>query len=124
MTDFLSLEDLLEVAAGVLSEVHIRDLGLLESASARPRTTVFGELAYPDFFTQGAALLHSLVRNHCLVDGNKRLAWAAMRVFLIMNGYRVVFDIDDAEQMVLAAARGELDVHAISSWIAEHAVEV
>ena len=70
-TDFLTLDDLLEVANGVLPEVGIRDMGLLESACARPQTTVFGDLAYPGLCEQAAALFHSLARNHALVDGNK-----------------------------------------------------
>ncbi len=89
MTDFLSLEDLLEIARGVLPEVQIRDIGLLESACGRPQTTVFGELAYPGLHDQAAALIHSLARNHPLVDGNKRLAWSGMKVFLHLNDVRL-----------------------------------
>lgn len=116
-TDFLSLADLLDIAAGILPTVEIRDAGLLESAAARPRTTILGQPAYEDISTQAAALLHSLVRNHCLVDGNKRLAWAAMRVFLALNGYDLRYDVDDAEHMVVSAAEGALDVAAIAGWI-------
>lgn len=116
-TEFLSLDDLLEIAAGVLPTVTVRDLGLLESAAARPKTTVFGELAYPTIVEQAAALLHSLARNHPLVDGNKRLAWSAMRVFLLMNKYNVDYEIDDAESMVLQVARGTTDVVGIAQWL-------
>ena len=63
--------------AAVGAEVMVHDVGLLESALGRPRATVFGDDAYPDLHTKAAALLHSLARNHALVDGNKRLAWAA-----------------------------------------------
>ena len=115
--DFLTLDDILEIAAGVLPSVDIRDIGLLESAVARPQTSVFGELAYPNIATQAGALLHSLARNHPLIDGNKRLAWSAMRVFLIMNGLEVEYDVDDAEQMVLDVAQGLLDVDGISAWL-------
>jgi death-on-curing protein len=59
---------------------------LLGSAVARPKTTVVGAEAYPDIHTKAAALLHSLCRNHALVDGNKRLAWTACQVFLGLNG--------------------------------------
>jgi death-on-curing protein len=76
--DYLSVEDLLEIAAGVLDDVAVRDPGLLAAAAARPMTTVFGHNAYPAFEEKVAALLHSLVRNHALVDGNKRLAWSAV----------------------------------------------
>jgi death-on-curing protein len=115
--DFLTLDDILEIASGVLPSVEVRDIGLLESAGARPQTSVFGELAYPNLAAQAGALLHSLARNHALIDGNERLAWSAMRVFLIMNGHEVEYDIGDAEQMVLNVAQGLLDVDGISSWL-------
>lgn len=79
--DYLSVDDLLEVAAGVLDEVRFRDAGLLASAAARPSTTIFGADAYPTFAEKAAALMHSPARNHTLVDGNKRLAWSVTRAF-------------------------------------------
>jgi death on curing protein len=118
--DFLTTRDLLDIAAGVLPAVQVRDAGLLESAAARPRITVFGDPAYPDLFYQAGALLHSLVR-HTLVDGNKRLAWSAARVFLLMNDVDLEYDVDDAEQLVLRAARGEDDVAVIASWLSARA---
>lgn len=90
-TDYLTVEDLLEVAAGVIGEVTIRDAGLLAAAAGRPQLTVYGDDAYPTFDEKAAALLHSLVRNHALVDGNKRLAWAATRVFCILNGHDLTY---------------------------------
>ncbi|MCW2544517.1 MAG: death-on-curing family protein [Frankiales bacterium] len=117
--DFLSSEDLLEIAAGVLDELLVRDLGLLESAAARPQTTVFGEDAYPTFAEQAAALMHSLARNHPLVDGNKRLAWAATRIFCLMNGRDLSLDVDRAEQLVLDVAQGALDVPSLSVKLRE-----
>jgi death on curing protein len=109
MTRYLSLDDLLriaDVAAGV--EVVVRDVGLLESALGRPRATVFGEDAYPDLHTKAAALLHSLVRNHALIDGNKRLGWAATAVFLGINGHRVSATDDEVVDLVVAVAADEL----------------
>ncbi len=114
--DFLTVEDLLEIAAGVLVDVAVRDAGLLAAAAGRPRATVFGADAYPTFEDKAAGLLHSLVRNHSLVDGNKRLAWAAARTFCILNGRDLTYTVDDAEQMMLAAAAGTLDVPDIASW--------
>jgi death-on-curing protein len=119
-TDFLTLEDLLEIARGVLPRVQVRDLGLLESACARPQTTVFGDLAYPELLDQAAALIHSLARNHPLVDGNKRLAWAGMKVFLILNDVELDYTVDAAESFVLQIARGELEVSDISVWLSMH----
>jgi death on curing protein len=119
-TDYLTVEDLLEVAAGVIGEVTIRDAGLLAAAAGRPQLTVYGDDAYPTFDEKAAALLHSLVRNHALVDGNKRLAWAATRVFCILNGHDLTYTVDDAEQLILAAAAGDLDVPHIARWIRDH----
>ena len=81
--DYLTVEDLLEIAAGVVDNVALRDAGLLATAAGRPQVTVFGADAYPTFDDKAAALLHSLVRNPSLVDRNKRLAWAATRVFCL-----------------------------------------
>lgn len=115
--DFLTVEDLLDIAAGVLEDVAVRDAGLLAAAAARPRVTVFGDDAYPTFEDKAAALLHSLVRNHALVDGNERLAWAAARVFHLLNGRELTYTVDEAERLMLQAAAGELDAPDIASWL-------
>lgn len=116
--DLLSVEDLLEIAAGILCEVTVTDLGLLAPAASRPAVTAFGNDAYPAFEDQAAALLHSLVRNHALLDGNSRLAWAATRVFCLLNGRALTHSVDEAEWLVVGAAVGRLDVPQIASWIA------
>jgi death-on-curing protein len=109
MTEFLELEDLLVVARYAMgAEPLVRDVGLLESALARPRATAFGQDAYPGLFLKAAALLHSLASNHALVDGNKRLAWLATYVLLGMNGQQVVTDQDSVVDLVVAVAAGEL----------------
>lgn len=118
--DYLSVEDLLEIAAGVIDHVVVRDAGLLAAAAARPRVTVFGEDAYPAFEDKSAALLHSLVRNHALVDGNKRLAWSAARIFCLLNGRDLTYTVDEAEDLMLSAASGQLDVPQIATWIVAH----
>lgn len=121
MTDFLRVEDLLRIADGIMPEVQVRDLGLLASAAHRPQTTVFGELAYPTLPEQAAALMHSVGRNHALVDGNKRLAWAAARAFCLMNGHDLrPSSVDAGEAFVLAVAAGGLDVSDIADWIPAH----
>jgi len=120
VTRYLSLDDLLTIAdAAVSEEMVVRDAGLLESALARPQSTVFGADAYPTLHTKAAALLHSLARNHALVDGNKRLAWAATAVFLGINGHRVVAGQDEVVDVVLAD--GSLDdveklAELLASW--------
>lgn len=105
---YLSLEDLLHVAERVLGEVQVRDLGLLASAAERPRTTVFGEDAYPSVLEKGAALLQSIVRNHPLIDGNKRLGLAALLGFLGVNGLRLTLDNDGAYDLVVDVATGDV----------------
>lgn len=118
--DYLSVEDLLEIAVGVIGEIAIRDRGLLASAAARPQSSAFGKSAYPTFAGKAAALMHSLARNHALLDGNKRLAWAATRGFCLLNGHDLAFTVDEAEQFVLAVARGELDVPDITTVLKRH----
>ena len=118
--DYLSVDDILEIAAGVLPAVAVRDVGLLASAAHRPATTDFGSDAYPDLETKAGALLDSLARNHPLVDGNKRLAWSATRIFCLLNGHELVYSVDDAEEMVVAVASGELDVPEIATWLRVH----
>jgi death-on-curing protein len=108
--EYLDLDDLLLIGRDAVGgEVVVRDYGLLESALARAQTTVFGADAYPDVPAKAAALLHSLARNHALVDGNKRLAWLATYVFLDINGCRVTATDDEVVAFVLAVAAGQLD---------------
>ena len=99
---------------------HVRDAGLLSSAIARPRTTVFGEDAYPDLATKAAALFESLVRNHPLLDGNKRLAVVLTWTFLLNNGFRLEHTEDDAYDFTIAAASGELTLQEIREWLSSH----
>ncbi len=105
-----------ELATG--GPVDVRDVGLLESALQRPRASVLGRDAYPDLLTKAAALLHSLARNHALVDGNKRLAWLATYVFLAKNGIEMDPDDDGAYEVVTAVATGALeDVEEIAAGL-------
>ena len=107
MTDYLTLDSLLQVAeAAIDGEAHVRDYGLLESAVARPRMTVFGADAYPSILEKVAAFLESLVRNHALVDGNKRLGWLATETFLLLSGFRVTAADDAIFDLVIAVAEG------------------
>lgn len=80
--------------------VGIRDAGLVESAVARPRTSVFGEDAYPDLWTKAAALLHSLANNHPFVDGNKRISWIVTVAFLLQNRAVSIDQLDETDQDV------------------------
>jgi death on curing protein len=107
VTEYLDRDDVLVAgAAAVGVELRVADYGLLDAAVARPQATAFGVDAYPDRFTKAAALLQSLARNHALVDGNKRTAWAAAWTFLYINGVELnpEFDVDDAEIFMNAVA--------------------
>ncbi len=116
MTEHLDLDDLLAAAEAALGRPpDIRDIGILEAAIARTRASVFGEDAYPDLHAKGAALLHSIVTGHALVDGNKRLGWVALRLFYRLNDADIRVSADDAFDLVETVADGSLrDVPVIA----------
>jgi len=117
--EYLDLDDLIELSILLLGEpAPIRDVGLLGSAAARPQTTAFGEDAYPDIWTKSAALLQSILKNHALIDGNKRLGWLATAVFLELNGEAPsMLSNEVVYELVYAVAAGELAVDEIASLI-------
>jgi death-on-curing protein len=108
---YLTLAELLHVADRTLEgQVSVRDYGLLEAALARAQVRVAGQDAYPTLDHKAVALLHSLARNHSLVDGNKRLALAGLIAFYGLNGHRLILNNEDAYDLVMAVAAGTLDV--------------
>ena len=111
-TEYLDLEDVLSMVRA-LGIGPVRDLGLLDSAVARPRASAFAQDAYPTVELKAAALLHSLARNHPLVDGNKRLSWLAVVVFLNLNGCEVTLSDEEAFQLVMDVASGEIELDEI-----------
>ena len=114
MTRYLTVEQALRIARiAVGGPIVVRDIGLLEAAVHRPRASVLGQDAYPDVLEKAAALMHSLARNHALVDGNKRLAWLATYVFCAKNGVELDPDDDHAYDLVVAVAAGEVDDVAV-----------
>ncbi|MFT7597514.1 MAG: death-on-curing protein [Acidimicrobiales bacterium] len=114
--EYLELDDLIALATALLGDpAPIRDIGLLGSAAARPRTTAFGVDAYPDIWTKAASLLQSIVGNHALIDGNKRLGWLATAVFLELNGHSVVAAQNDAVyELVMNVAANQPDLAEIA----------
>lgn len=122
MTRFLDLRDVLETAEVILGEPpEVRDFGLLDSAVHRPRSSMFGTEAYPDLLSKASALLESLARNHALVDGNKRLAWAATTVFLLDNGLSLLdVDQDEAYDFMISVAEGRLELAEMARWLEKH----
>ncbi len=116
---YLDLADVLALAAKLLGDPPpVRDVGLLESAVARPRTVVFGVAAYESLWDKAAALLQSIVNNHALVDGNKRLGWLCTAVFLELNGVSISRASNNAVyDIVLAVASSSLDLQEISRML-------
>ena len=110
--EYLDLDDLLSLATALLGDPPpVRDLGLLGAAIARPSASAFGESAYPDLWSKAAALLHSIVNNHALVDGNKRLGWVACAVFLDLNGIDpTAATNDEVVDLVMRVASEPTDV--------------
>ena len=109
---YLTERDLMTVLTATGQEVQVRDFGLLSAAVARPRSSAFGEEAYPDPWVKAAALLHSLTRNHPFVDGNKRAGWNAAWTFIEANGIGRLatdFDVHAAEHLVLDVASDALE---------------
>jgi death on curing protein len=117
---YLTLPELLHIAERTRGrEPPVRDIGLLEAAVARPQAAVFGVGAYPGLDTKAAALLHSLARNHALLDGNERLSLAALIAFYGVNGRRLTLTNDGAYDLVIAVATGQLDsVEKIAALLA------
>lgn len=114
--EYLDADDLVALASRLLGDPPpIRDAGLLGAAAARPQATVFGSDAYPDVWTKAAALLQSVVKNHALIDGNKRLGWLATAVFLELNGVEVTGIANDAVyRFVMTVASGQDDVALVA----------
>jgi death-on-curing protein len=109
VTEHLDLEDLLSAAEAALGRApEVRDVGILEAAVARTRASVYGEEAYPDLHTKAAALLHSVVTGHALIDGNKRLGWVCVRLFYRLNDRDLRAPADDAFDLVARIADGSL----------------
>jgi len=120
VTYFLDLDDALEQIHFL--GFHVRDVGLLQSSLARPNTTLYGADAYASRDLKAAALMHSIVTSHPLIDGNKRTAWALMITFVLLNGFEVVAETDDAFDCVLGVATESRDLDSIASWIAAHRI--
>lgn len=108
MTVYLTLDNVLALAdeAGLQA---VRDVGLLDSTVQRPRASAFGEDAYPTLDEKAAVLLESIVRNHPLIDGNKRLGWLAATVLYGLNGIPLDAPFDEAYDLVIAVATGAMD---------------
>jgi death on curing protein len=121
--EYLTLEDVLHLVRA-LGAGPVRDLGLLDSAAHRPTAAFQGEEAYPTLVGKAAALMHSLVAHHALVDGNKRLGLLAAAVFLRVNGWLIDLTDDEAFGLTMSVADGTLDVEGIVKHLRLRAVGV
>jgi death on curing protein len=120
VTEYLEIEDALQVVDRY--GFHIRDIGLLASALARPATTVMGVEAYPQLAMKAAALMESVARFHPLIDGNKRTAWTLMVLMLWINGYRHDFSTDAAFDLVVGVAAGDVSLEVSGGLIGKHLI--
>lgn len=124
--EYLDVDDLVVLAASLFGDPPpMRDLGLLGSAAARPQASAFGDDAYPDVWTKAAALLHSVVNNHPLVDGNKRLGWLACAVFLDVNSVDPTNASNDGVyELVMRVASEPIEVAELAALLQALVIEV
>lgn len=119
---FLSLFQILALHSQIIDSSGgshgIRDIGALESALAQPQMTFGQKELYPTLQEKAAALAHSLAMNHPFVDGNKRVAHAAMEIFLLLNGYEIQASVDEQEDLFIQLASGKISREELSRWIA------
>lgn len=125
---YLGLAEVVELHRRILADTGgadgVRDLGGLESALAQPKLSAGGDEAYVTAVEKAASLGYSLSSNHPFVDGNKRVAHAAMEVFLMLNGLEIQSSTDEQEELMLALASGELSRDELMRWLDTHVKEV
>ncbi|MCD1258547.1 type II toxin-antitoxin system death-on-curing family toxin [Paenibacillus athensensis] len=129
MTNFLTREEVIAAHYFMMKRMNdaeqagVKDHGLLDSAVHRPRQTVFGADAYPNLFDKAAALLESLVKNHCFHNGNKRTAYLVTKSFLMLNGYHVRMEREYAVEFVVDIATGVHSLETIAELLQSHSVK-
>ncbi len=120
LAEVLALHRMLIERTGGSGGVH--DSGALQSAVAQPQMAFANADLYPSLIEKAAALCHSVVKNHPFVDGNKRVAHAAMETFLVLNGRELSASTDEQEQLMLSLAAGETSREALVQWLQLHVV--
>lgn len=115
---YLSLEDALQQIA--IAGFYVKDAGLLDSALARPQTSVFGEDAYPTLEVKAAAMTHSVIKNHPMVDGNERTSWFLLNAFLYINGYLLEMSTEEGLEFTLGVATDQLSLEQAAEKIRSH----
>jgi len=123
---YLSLSEILKIHRRIMEssggKSGIRDLGAIESALAQPRVTFSGQDLYPTTTEKAGSLCFSLIANHGLFDGNKRIGHAAMEVFLYLNGYKLAASTDEQEKIILGVAAGKINRSQLTTWIKQNTV--
>lgn len=121
---YLALAEVLALHRQVIQQTGgsggVRDLGGVESAVAQPLASFGGQDLYPSLTEKAAALAYSLVKNHPFLDGNKRVAHAAMETFLVLNGHELECGTDEQEAFWLALAAGERSRSELVAWLGAH----
>ncbi len=122
--EFLEISDIFDIHQILIEQFGgvpgVRNEGLLESALSQPKATFSGKLLHPTIHEQAAAYLYHLAKNHPFVDGNKRTAYGAMETFLRLNGYNLDLSNEEAYNMVLQVALGEMSKEALFSFLEKH----
>ncbi len=126
--NYLNIHQVLAIYNEVMNETGgsegIRDIGLLESAVARPQSSFAGEEFYPDVFSKAAALGHSIIHNHSFIDGNKRTGYMAMRLFLNVNGYDLKAPLKEKYKFVMEIAQSMKEEESIAQWLKKHSRKI
>lgn len=118
---YLSVSDILIIHEKLIHSFggtnEIRDIGLVESSVAQPRMTFDGKDLYPSIYEKAGILGFSLIKNHAFIDGNKRIGHAAIEIFLLINGYELIDDVDHQEKIILSVASGNLSKEDFIKWL-------
>ena len=115
---------LLEVVVSSLKGLgfHVRDIGLLDSALVRAQTRLYGIDAYPTLALKAAAIVHSVINNHPMVDGNKRSAWIILNFFLVLNNTQIRANQDSAYEFIMSIAEKRIELEEIAAWLEDHMI--
>lgn len=123
---YLTTEEVIQLHEQVITQSGgasgIRDRGLIDSAVYQPQATFAGHDLNPTLADKAAALGFSLALNHAFVDGNKRIAHAAMETFLVWNGFEIQATTDEQEAVFLQLAAGSLTREQFTDWVRQHIV--
>lgn len=98
----------------------VRDYNLLDSALENPFQSFGGEELYPTIQAKAARLGYELIKNHCMIDGNKRIGTHAMLVFLVLNGIELKYTQKELYETILDIAAGKIEYEDLLQWVLDH----